>query len=118
MEQGQLILSWDSSTTGSLKIKVDSVASAIVLYNGFVDSQVDDESVGFNMGGLEFFDRDMLEPEYDCDDGMTDFRTVEGFEFEELVDELRDKNIFGREDIIRYLKEKDIQGEILEIKMY
>lgn len=127
-KQGQLIFWW-SSNFGGFECYVDTLAEAIILNEALADFEVNNEDVEYNVSGVISFDRQNLEPCYECEDGYMDVFMSDGQDFSDVKnmvhDEILESNVISNDKslnnisvVIEILKKLNIEGEIPEIKIY
>lgn len=125
MVKGQLKFWWINSKNGKQNTKheeVKTLADGLLKMHINAILEVNDESIDFNTGGITFFDEEYLKSEYECKDGFIDFCSNMGDSATDLLDEIYsvvgDWKMTQLTDIVKYLQDNNISGEIEEIKMY
>ena len=125
MIKGQLKFWWINSKNGKQTTKhedVETLAECLLKMHVNALLEVNDESIDFNTGGITYFDEEYLKPDYECEDGFTEFYSHMGESANDLLDEVYsivgDWKMTQLTDIVKYLQDNNISGEIEEIKIY
>lgn len=125
MVKGQLKFWWINSKNGkqhTVHENVDTVAEGLLKMHVNAMLEVNDESIDFNTGGITYFNEEYLKPDYECEDGFVEFYSNFGESASELLDgvysNISDWKLTQLTDIVKFLQDTNVTGEIEEIKMY